>query len=96
MAIIQCPNCGNNISDKASICPKCGYSIDEQQVVVKQEGLEGYMWAVLLLTGWIVSLIYYLVQKDKAPMKAKQALTCMYINLAVWLVFYFLDALLYY
>lgn len=24
MAIIQCPNCGNGISDKATICPKCG------------------------------------------------------------------------
>lgn len=27
MAMITCPNCGKQISDKASICPKCGYPI---------------------------------------------------------------------
>ncbi len=27
MALISCPNCGNNISDKAEKCPKCGYSM---------------------------------------------------------------------
>lgn len=96
MAIIQCPNCGNSISDKASVCPKCGYSIDAQQVVTNQEGLEGYMWVVLLCTGWIVSLIYYFVQKNKAPKKAKQALICLYINLGLCFLIYFIDALLYY
>ena len=86
MAIIQCPNCGNSISDKAAVCPKCGYSLDAQQVVVNQEGLEWYMWIILLCTGWIVDLIYYFVQKDKAPTKAKQALACFSINLGLWLI----------
>ncbi len=27
MALINCPACGNMISDKASICPKCGYQL---------------------------------------------------------------------
>ncbi|MCD2492402.1 zinc ribbon domain-containing protein [Lacrimispora sp. NSJ-141] len=27
MAIIQCPECGQNISDKASKCPMCGYPL---------------------------------------------------------------------
>ena len=27
MAIIQCPGCGNNVSDKAVQCPKCGYNV---------------------------------------------------------------------
>lgn len=26
MALIECPECGNQISDKALICPTCGYS----------------------------------------------------------------------
>lgn len=25
MALISCPGCGENISDKARVCPKCGY-----------------------------------------------------------------------
>lgn len=29
MALIQCPECGQSISDKASKCPKCGYPIQE-------------------------------------------------------------------
>jgi predicted amidophosphoribosyltransferase len=88
MAIIQCPNCGNSISDKAPMCPKCGYSINTQQVVINQPGLEWYMWVALLCTGWIVSLIYYVIQKDKAPQKAKQALVCLWINLAFWVIVY--------
>ena len=27
MAIIQCPGCGNGVSDKAPQCPKCGYNL---------------------------------------------------------------------
>lgn len=29
MALIQCPECGQSISDKAAKCPKCGYPIQE-------------------------------------------------------------------
>ncbi len=27
MALIKCPECGKEISDKASVCPNCGYPI---------------------------------------------------------------------
>ena len=29
MALIKCPQCGQNVSDKALRCPKCGYSISQ-------------------------------------------------------------------
>ena len=29
MALIKCPECGKDVSDKAKACPKCGYPIDE-------------------------------------------------------------------
>lgn len=29
MAIIQCPECGNNVSNSAKNCPNCGYPIAE-------------------------------------------------------------------
>ena len=29
MALIQCPECEQSISDKAAKCPKCGYPIKE-------------------------------------------------------------------
>ncbi|MBO5710148.1 MAG: zinc ribbon domain-containing protein [Rikenellaceae bacterium] len=84
MALIQCPNCGNGISDKAPVCPKCGYSSNSQQIVMNP-GLEWYMWLIFLCAGWIVSLVYYFVQKDKYPKKAKDALTCFWINLGFWI-----------
>lgn len=29
MAIIKCPECGKELSDKASVCPQCGFPIQE-------------------------------------------------------------------
>ncbi len=31
MALINCPECGNSISDKANSCPKCGFPIQSIQ-----------------------------------------------------------------
>lgn len=27
MALIQCPECGHNVSDKAAMCPMCGFAV---------------------------------------------------------------------
>ncbi len=29
MSLIMCPECGNEVSDKAASCPKCGYLINK-------------------------------------------------------------------
>ena len=31
MALIKCPECGNEVSDKALSCPKCGFPIYNYQ-----------------------------------------------------------------
>lgn len=31
MALINCPQCGHMISDKAKACPKCGYVLNNEQ-----------------------------------------------------------------
>lgn len=31
MAIIKCPECQNDISDKASSCPHCGFSLHHKE-----------------------------------------------------------------
>lgn len=38
MALINCPECGNSISDQASHCPKCGYQISNHSFFPKTEG----------------------------------------------------------
>lgn len=37
MAMIQCPECGKEISDKATSCPSCGYPINITQVETEQD-----------------------------------------------------------
>ena len=32
MALIKCPNCGEEISDKAQKCPKCGYVLEKKTI----------------------------------------------------------------
>ncbi|MBS5080492.1 MAG: zinc-ribbon domain-containing protein [Clostridiales bacterium] len=35
MAIIKCPECAKEISDKAKSCPQCGCPINEKNIVVE-------------------------------------------------------------
>lgn len=35
--IIQCPKCGNLVSDKATVCPSCGASLTAPQESASQE-----------------------------------------------------------
>lgn len=40
MAIVYCPECGKEISDKAEFCPQCGYISKHNNV--KQDEISGY------------------------------------------------------
>ena len=35
MALINCPECKNEVSDKAEKCPKCAYPINPSQPIIK-------------------------------------------------------------
>lgn len=37
MALMKCPECGNDVSDKAKSCPHCGYPIEEFLIAQKEE-----------------------------------------------------------
>lgn len=36
MALIKCPECGKEISDKATVCINCGYSLESLKDVRKK------------------------------------------------------------
>lgn len=40
MALIHCPECGREISDKASACPGCGYPIAPDSTASTNAALE--------------------------------------------------------
>lgn len=37
MSIIKCPECGRDISNKATICPACGYPIAKEKIEINTE-----------------------------------------------------------
>lgn len=40
MALIQCPDCGNMISENADSCPKCGYSLKAKRELLEKTRIE--------------------------------------------------------
>ena len=37
MALVKCPECGKEISDKANSCPSCGYPINQTEMELEQD-----------------------------------------------------------
>jgi len=60
MALIQCPECGKEISDKVTACPHCGYPLAEQPQPASPQPVE--------VTGINLSA--------KNPKKSKKILVC--------------------
>jgi len=40
MALIKCPECGNDVSDKAIKCPRCGYPLKQEEIKTVPEQKE--------------------------------------------------------
>ena len=56
MSLIKCPECGNEISDKAYSCPKCGCPIKQKNVIVVKKDYKGKAKA-FTIAGIIVFII---------------------------------------
>ena len=56
MALIKCPECGNQISDKAITCPHCGYPITATHVVEKASTRRSFTVAYRSGPGFILPL----------------------------------------
>lgn len=67
---MYCPNCGEQIDDKAVICPKCGVPIKKQE---SANDASSTGFAVLGFFFPLIGLILYLVWKAETPLKAKSA-----------------------
>ncbi|OGY35235.1 MAG: hypothetical protein A3D99_01010 [Candidatus Andersenbacteria bacterium RIFCSPHIGHO2_12_FULL_45_11] len=56
MALIKCPECKKEISDKAGACPSCGYSV--KAITVEQTSKkyknEQIVGAVLIVVGMVM------------------------------------------
>lgn len=64
MALINCPQCGNKISDKAGSCPKCGYNfkneIAYEDVLTGTEKRSWYLFKISMV-GYLLSIILQVI-----------------------------------
>lgn len=52
MALLKCPDCNNECSDKASTCPKCGRPLEKQRSLITQDiGFGGVIYSLILIIG---------------------------------------------
>lgn len=85
MAMTECPECGNMISDKAKQCPKCGYEPKRNPATppplppdLNPNGggkkRAGLIWLLVALAVVIIAGIgYYIYSRNEAAQKEKEA-----------------------
>jgi ribosomal protein L7/L12 len=71
MALIKCPECGHDVSDKAASCPKCGYPI-QPAMTGQTPDLESLVKQSLLRDGKIAAIKLYREQTGAQLMESKQ------------------------
>lgn len=100
---MNCHNCGTIVANGASHCHNCGTPIQfsGNGFTQQQYGQQGYNQPmanvdtqdlniglkIVCLLFWIVGVILYFVNKDKAPVKAKSALTWGLVGLGLDIFF---------
>ena len=81
---MYCPNCGEQIDDKAVVCPKCGVPVKN---TVAPYDSPSKVFAVLGFLFPIIGLILYLVGISERPLRAKSAGKGALIGFIVGIVF---------
>ena len=55
MALVECPECGTSVSEKAASCPKCGYPMKPaaDMAILTRRFMRGYEWkSKTEILGW--------------------------------------------
>lgn len=58
MALIDCPECGNKLSDKVNDCPHCGYPLNEQESLILNKELQKKVAKILIVVFLLISSVY--------------------------------------
>lgn len=75
MALITCPECGNQVSDKARTCPQCGFTAKETLLDKTQKRLNPHKKAVIIcLSIALVGILYLVITANTLNQHEKEAL----------------------
>ena len=72
MALIKCPECGKEISDKAKACPECGYKMKKSKIKFIP-----ILICALLVVACVGGALYY---KNEIALNANEKAALMMIN----------------
>ncbi len=70
MALVKCPDCGKNMSEKASVCPKCGcpnggnFALVEKGKFKKRLVLGAFCFGIILLLICVYAIVAQPSEKD--------------------------------
>jgi hypothetical protein len=70
MALINCPECDNKISDKAHSCPNCGYVLPAKyEFKPPPRNKTGYIWLLIIATFLSIIIWLYFMFNSSSPEK---------------------------
>lgn len=79
MSLIMCPECGSEVSDKATSCPKCGYPINKVETEEERESVRArrksksfFVFGGIL---FVVSMIFGICTSNEELMLRARKLT---------------------
>ncbi len=63
MPLINCPECGKKVSDKAYSCPQCGFVLQENEVLLENQGdsIRKWLFGAIGLLAAAVAVVGYLL-----------------------------------
>jgi hypothetical protein len=56
MPLINCPDCGKEISAQAKACPNCARPLTTQNLLKKDLGVDGWLFGMITVTGFFIGL----------------------------------------
>jgi len=76
MALIKCPECSRDVSDKATTCPSCGYPLRASRILPQSE----FSWARTLRTVgfWALLIVGSIVLVQFASSRRQEAVDISY------------------
>ena len=81
MALIQCPECGKEISDTINKCPHCGYSVKPRLILdnIKKKNVFIGLFTIIALI--IIIFILTSINRDPMDIAVKKCITATRENL---------------